>query len=104
MAVEAARKYGVDIVIAVDLSGGGEAPRPQGTMATILQAVSLTYDRIASQQLNRADVVIRTETGSIGAADFSQRHEALLDGEKAAMSALPAINSIIRRLKSEGRL
>jgi NTE family protein len=104
VAVDAARKYGADIVIAVDLSGDGEAPRPQGTMETILQAINLMYERMTAQQLQHADVVIRPKTGSIGASDFSKRHEALLEGEKAATAALPAINTMISRLKSAGKL
>jgi len=40
----------------------------------------------------------------IGSSDFSKRHEAILEGEKAAMEALPQITQIINRLKKEGRL
>jgi NTE family protein len=97
VAVDAAKKFGADIVIAVDLSGGGEAPRPQGTIETILQSINLMYERITSNQLQHADVVIRPKTGFIGASDFSKRHEAVLEGEKAAMEALPAIKSLFAR-------
>ncbi len=95
VAVDAAKRLGADMVIAVDLSGGGEAPRPQGTMETILQAINLMYGRITSEQLRHADVVIRPKTGFIGAADFSKRNEAVMEGEKAAMDALPAIKALL---------
>ncbi len=101
VAVDTARKYGADMVIAVDLSGGGENPRPEGTMETIMQAINLMYGRITSQQLVHADVLIRPKTGYIGAADFSRRNEAVLEGEKAAVAALPAINSFLARLKTD---
>jgi len=101
VAVDTARKYGADMVIAVDLSGGGESPRPEGTMETIMQAINLMYGRITSQQLVHADVLIRPKTGYIGAADFSRRNEAVLEGEKAAAAALPAINSFLARLKTD---
>jgi NTE family protein len=104
VAVDAARKHGADVVVAVDISGGGEAPKPQGTMETILQSISIMYERMTAQQLPRADVIIRPKVGYIGAADFSKRHNAVLEGEKATVEALPAINSIISRLKAEGRL
>jgi NTE family protein len=97
--VDAARKYGADFVVAVDLSGGGEAPRPQGTMETILQAISLMYEKITIRELQHADVVIRPKTGYIGAADFSKKHEAVLEGEKAAIAALPAIRSALAGVK-----
>jgi NTE family protein len=94
VAVDAARKLGADMVIAVDLSGGGgEAPRPTGTIETILQAISLMYERITANQLRHADVVIQPKIGSMGAADFSERNEAVLEGEKAAMAALPTIKA-----------
>ncbi len=95
VAVDAAKKLGADIVIAVDLSGGGEAPRPQGTIETILQAINMMYERITANQLRHADVVIRPKIGFIGAADFSKRNEAVLEGEKAATEALPAIKSLL---------
>jgi NTE family protein len=55
-------------------------------------------------QLGRADVVIRPDVGHIGAADFSKRHEAILEGEKATLSALPNINQIISRMRKEGSI
>jgi NTE family protein len=104
VAIDTARKHGADVVIAVDITGGGEALRPQGTMETIMQSINLMYERISAQQLPRADVIIRPKVGYIGAADFSRKHEAVLEGEKAATEALPKINALLARLKSEGRL
>ncbi|MEI8354617.1 MAG: patatin-like phospholipase family protein [Deltaproteobacteria bacterium] len=103
-AVDAARKHGADIVIAVDITGEGEAPRPKGTLETIMQSINVMYERIGAQQLPHADVIIRPKVGHIGAADFSKKNEAILEGEKAAIAALPAINSLLARLRSEGRL
>lgn len=95
VAVDAARRLGAEVVIAVDISGNGEAPRPQGTLATILQSINIMYGRIAAHQLQRADVVIKPRVGAIGAADFSKRHEGVLEGERAALEALPAIKAAI---------
>jgi len=49
-------------------------------------------------------VVIKPKVGYIGSADFSKRHEAILEGQKAAIEALPQIMQMISRLKEEGRL
>lgn len=97
VAVDAARRQGADVVIAVDISGDGEAPKPQGTLSTILQAIGLMYERISANQLQRADVVIRPRVGFIGSADFSKRNEAVLEGERAATAALPAIRAALSR-------
>jgi NTE family protein len=104
LAVDAARKYGADVVIAVDISSSLGNNVPQSTIETILQSVGIMYAKMSLIQIYRADVVIRPNVGYIGSADFSRRHEAILEGEKAAMAALPAINQIISRLRQEGRL
>ena len=104
VAVEAARKLGADVVIAVDLSEGAGASVPTGTIETILQSISIMYSKLAAIQLAKADVVIRPKVAYIGSADFSQRHEAVLEGEKAALDTLPQIQEIIKKLRQEGRL
>jgi hypothetical protein len=40
----------------------------------------------------------------MGSSDFTKRHEAIMDGEKAATEAMPQINTIISKLRAEGRL
>jgi len=104
VAVEAARKLGADVVIAVDLSEGAGASAPTGTIETILQSISIMYSKLAAIQLAKADVVIRPKVAYIGSADFSRRHEAVLEGEKAALDALPQIQEIVKKLRQEGRL
>ncbi|GER94404.1 esterase [hot springs metagenome] len=104
VAVDAARRMGADIVIAVDISADIANIQPESTIETILQSISIMYSRISNVQLSKADVVIKPKVGYIGSADFNKRHEAILEGEKAAMEALPKINAIIAKLKQEGRI
>jgi NTE family protein len=104
VAVEAAKRLGADVVIAVDISGDVEASVPKGTIETILQAINIMYSKLAAIQLSKADVVIKPKVGYIGSADFSKRHEATLEGEKAALEVLPKIQEIVNKLKHEGRL
>ena len=104
VAVQAARKYGADLVIAVDISSPMQGSSPTGTMETILQSVDVMYSRIAANQISGADVIIRPNIRNIGSSDFSKRHEAILEGEKAALQALPAILEKIAQLKAAGRL
>ncbi len=99
VAVEAARRLGADIVIAVDISGDTDAPPPASTVETILQAISIMYSKLSAIQLVKANVVIRPKVGYIGGADFSKRHEAVLEGEKAAIEALPRIKEIVNKVK-----
>jgi len=104
VAVDYARKMGADLVIAVDISTGANNAPPQTTMDTIMQSVIIMYSKISQNQLSRADVVIRPKVSHIGSTDFSKRHEAVLEGERAALEAMPAIKKALDRLKAEGRL
>jgi NTE family protein len=104
VAVDVARRYGADVVIAVDISGGIAGVVPQGTMDTMMKSVDIMYSKIADFQVKKADIVIRPNVKNIGSTELEKRHEAILEGEKAAVEALPAIQQIIAKLKQEGRL
>jgi len=104
VAVDAAKRFGADIVIAVDISTEVEQTFPGNTVETILQSLNIMYSKLASVQLSQANVVIKPKVGYIGSADFSKRHEAILEGEKAALEALPKIMEIVTQLRIEGRL
>jgi NTE family protein len=103
VAVDAARKLGADVVIAVDISADHDGgPPPERTIDTLLHSIGIMYARLSAIQLSRADVVIRPKVGHIGASDFTKRHEAILEGEIAAQDALPFIRTAIEA--AEGSL
>ena len=104
VAVDVAKRYGADITIAVDITTDVGSTKPETTMETILQSINIMYSKLASMQTGKADIVIRPKVGHIGSSDFSKRHEAILEGEKAATEALPKLKEIIDRLRQEGRL
>ncbi|MFA5180073.1 MAG: patatin-like phospholipase family protein [Syntrophales bacterium] len=104
VAVEAAKRGGADVIIAVDISGGASTTAPQGTIDTILKAIDIMHNRIAESHLSKADIVIRPKVGFISGADLSRRHEAIMEGEKAALAAMPAIQQVLSKLRQEGRL
>jgi NTE family protein len=104
VAVLAAKRLGADIVIAVDISSDIESTPPAGTIDTILQSISIMYSKLSSIQISKADVVIKPKVGRISPGDFTKRHEAVMEGEKAAIEALPVIMQIMARLRQEGRL
>lgn len=104
VAVDAARRFGADVVIAVDISSAIDRTQPEGTMETILQSINIMYAKLATTQLCNAEVVIRPKVGHIASFDFAKKHEAILEGEKATTEALPQIMKIITKLRQEGRL
>jgi len=104
VAVDAARRQGADVVICVDISSDLNTSQPDGTLETILQSIDIMYREVSGAQTARADVVIRPKVGYIKSGDFSKRHEAIMEGEKAASDAMPKIREVMDRLKKEGRL
>lgn len=95
--VRAARGMGADIVIAVDISGKPKNVRLNDTIDIFLQAFSIMGQTIGRYELAEADVVIRPQTGMIGATEFDQKHLAIMEGEKAALAALPLIRSKLQK-------
>jgi len=93
--VDAARRMGADIVIAVDITGGAAGVTPGTTLDTIFQSINVMYGKIAAAQLTRADVVIQPKVDRIDSGDFTKRHEAILEGETAAQAALPKIRALL---------
>jgi NTE family protein len=104
VAVDAAKRQGADVVIAVDISSDVGSTKPETTIDTLLQAINIMYSQLANLQCSRADVLIKPRVGHIGSSDFSKRHAAILEGERAAADAIPKIKEILEKLRQEGRL
>jgi len=104
LAVDVARTYGADVVIAVDITSGIGNIVPTSTMDSIMKSIEIMYNKISQIPISKADVVIKPQVGFVGSADFDHRNEAIMEGEKAAWTAMPQINAILTRLRSEGRL
>lgn len=95
--VDAARQLGADIVIAVDISSKAKDGKAAGILSNLNQTITIMGQKLGEQEMTRADVIIRPRVGQIGASDLDQKHVALLEGEKAAQDALPAIRAAIER-------
>lgn len=95
--VRVARSMGADIVIAVDISGKPKNAKLNDTIDIFLQSFSIMGQTIGRYELAEADVVIRPQTGMIGPTDFEQKHLAIMEGEKAALAALPLIRLKLRK-------
>jgi NTE family protein len=93
--VDAARQLGADIVIAVDISARPDGSNPASMMGVVGQSITIMGRRLAEQELGRADIVIRPKVGQIGPTDFDQKNIAILEGERAALAAIPAIRAKI---------
>jgi len=97
--VDAARKMGADIVIAVDISARPKSDSGSGFLSIFDQSINIMSQVALKQQLKAADVVIQPNILQLGSLSFEQRHQAILEGEKAAISALPSIRKAIAAQK-----
>ena len=99
--VDAARQLGAEFVIAVDISSKASGQKPGSMLGAVNQSITIMGQRLGEQELARADVVIRPQVLDIGAADFEQRGRAILEGEKAAMAAMPQIRAGVAKLRAQ---
>jgi len=91
--VDAARQLGADFVIAVDISSKASGKNPGSMLGNVNQSITIMGQRLGAQELARADVVIRPSVNEIGPADFEQRNNAIMEGERAALAAMPQIRA-----------
>ncbi|CAN7672177.1 patatin-like phospholipase family protein [Pseudorhodoferax sp. LjRoot39] len=98
--VDAARQLGADVVVAVDISSKARGQAPAGMLGTLGQSIAIMGQKLGQAELARADVIVRPQVLDIGAADFTQRANAILEGEKAALAAMPQIRERIAQLQA----
>ncbi len=99
--VDAARQLGADFVIAVDISTKASGTNPGSLLGTVNQSITIMGQKLGQQELARADIVIRPRVNDIGPADFEQRNNAILEGERAALAAMPQIRAQLAKLRAE---
>lgn len=94
-----ARGLGADLVIAVDISARPGGRKGVSGIELLLDTIATMGGAIAREQLREADVVIRPAIQRLSATHFEQRHEAILEGERAALAALPRIRERLAQLE-----
>ncbi len=99
--VDAARELGADLVVAVDISSKARGQTPAGMLGTLGQSIAIMGQKLGQAELARADVIVRPQVLDIGATDFTQRANAILEGEKAALAAMPQIRERIAQLQAK---
>lgn len=95
--VNVAREMGADVIIAVDISAKPKYAKIDGFTDILLQTFAIMGQSISRRELADADVVVRPETGGFGAGDFTKKHEAIMEGERAAQALLPMIRQKIQQ-------
>jgi len=91
--VRFARQMGATFVIAVDISDKPANGKISSTFDILMQAVTIMGQTITRLELPLADVVIRPNVAQLNVVDFATRHNAVLEGEKAAALQMPALKA-----------
>ena len=99
--VDATRNLGADIVIAVDISNKASGKTPSNMLGALNQSIAIMGQKLGQAELARADIIIRPKVLDIGPADFGQRANAIVEGEKAATALMPQIRERIAHLRAE---
>ncbi|MBB5193707.1 NTE family protein [Silvimonas terrae] len=99
--VDAARQLGADFVIAVDISAKANGKNPAGLVSIVTQSIAIMGQKLGEQELARADIVIRPKVGQIGPTDFDQKNQAILEGERAALAAMPEIKKKLEEKRQQ---
>lgn len=94
--VEAARAAGANVVIAVDISSS-YANTLNSSFGLLSQSARMMGKQLAADELAKADVVIRPNVGDMSFLAFDRRNEAVMEGERAALAAMPAIRAVLAR-------
>lgn len=89
--VQAAREMGADFIIAVDISARPDGQPVDSLTAIVWQTITIMGGVIGKAELRDADIVIRPNLPYVKSWDFTARHDAILEGERAAQAAIPLI-------------
>ena len=93
--VRIARELGADIVIAVNISNIPQRSKVSDTVGILLQTFTIMGYIIASQELREADIVISPDISELTSTNFDSRNYAIIEGEKAGLDAIVAIQKRI---------
>jgi NTE family protein len=94
--VRFAKEMGAEFIIAVNISSATEAQATASSLDVLMQTFTIMGQRLNQHELKDADVVITPALGAMGSADFNGRNMAVLAGEQAAASVMPALKARLK--------
>lgn len=97
--VKTAKNMGADLVIAVDISARPSGAQPLNMWGLLDQTLNIMGQQSISEELSQASVVIQPKVGHLGTLDIKASNEAILEGEKATVAKIRAIEQMIVQFK-----
>lgn len=91
--VRLARQMGATFVIAVDISDKPANGKTSSIFENLMQTFTIMGHTINQFELPLADLLIQPDISKLGAIDFKNRHQAVLEGEKAAAGKMAELKA-----------
>lgn len=98
--IRIARSLGANFVIAVDISAKPRDAATASTLSVLLQTFSIMGQTISRHETPDADTIVRPITTDLSSTDFSARHKAVLEGEKAAAAIMAELKNKLEKRRS----
>jgi NTE family protein len=95
--VKLAYEMGANFVIGVDISDKPASGSIGSSMDVALQTLAIMGQMIRRYEKPAADVMIRPDISRLGSVDFDNRHQAILEGERATGSEMPGLKEKLAR-------
>ncbi len=95
--VRLAYEMGANFVIGVDISDKPANGSINNTMDVALQTLAIMGQMIRRYEKPDADVMIRPDISRLGSVDFDNRHQAILEGERAAGNEMQGLKEKLAR-------
>ena len=95
--VDAVRRMGADVVIAVYLDSIANDEKPENMMGVVGRSFSIMQRHANKLWREQASIVLEPEVGTFAWDDFSRTPDLLRAGEAAAIAAMPQIRALVHR-------
>jgi NTE family protein len=95
--VRLAHEMGASFVIGVDISDKPANGSINSTMDVALQTLAIMGQMIRRYEQPVADIMIRPDISRLGSVDFDNRHQAILEGERAAGMQMQTLKDKLAR-------
>lgn len=95
--VDAARKLGADVVIAVDVRFATWEPKINNAIDVLFRSYELLEREVGRSIALKADILINPALDHIGTTDFAAIEECIRIGEETTIRALPGIKKMLRK-------
>lgn len=95
--VEVAKKYGAEIVIAIDVSEKLPSPKPNHFFGVAKRGLEIAYDKLVQTALKEADIVVRMDFQDMGMFSDDQSEVIYLRGREKMRMQIAQIQELVNK-------